>query len=67
MDSFDNAHADSSARARGEQISSQPELSLAAMRRHLTELRRQARLHDREALVECLSLAISLSAPRRSH
>lgn len=67
MDSFENAHAKTSDRGQSEQATSEPELSLAAMRRHLTELRRQARLHHRDALVECLSLAIALSAPRRSH
>lgn len=42
-----------------------PGLSMTSLRQQLTELRKQARLHDREALTVCLTLAISLAAPTR--
>jgi hypothetical protein len=38
------------------------ETSLKALRRNLTQLRRQARDLDQTALEECLSLAISLTS-----
>lgn len=38
--------------------------SLKALRRDLNELRRQARALEEPALEQCLTLAISLTAPR---
>lgn len=37
------------------------QVSMAALRQKLIELRKQARLHDREALVACLTLAIAIA------
>lgn len=44
-----------------ETLSAQPNVSITALRQTLVEMRKQARLHDREALVACLTLAISLT------
>lgn len=38
-----------------------PAISMTSLRQTLVELRKQARLHDREALTACLTLAISLA------
>lgn len=67
MDSLDRTHAGSSATPHAaDDPHSEPQLSLSAMRQQLATLRREARLHEREALAECLTLAISLSSPRRN-
>jgi hypothetical protein len=41
------------------------ETSLKALRQNLNRLRREARKLDQTAVEECLSLAISLTSPRR--
>lgn len=38
-----------------------PDISMTSLRQNLVEMRKQARLHDREALSACLTLAISLA------
>lgn len=43
----------------------EPGLSMTSLRQRLTELRKEARLHDHEALTVCLTLAISLASPQR--
>ncbi len=42
------------------------ETSLKALRQNLNRLRREARKLDQAAVEECLTLAISLTSPRRS-
>lgn len=59
MDSFDSSPQTSAVA-----FSTRPEkpaASMVSLRQTLVELRKQARLHDREALVACLTLAISLA------
>lgn len=42
-------------------------LSMAAIRQQLSELRRQARRQDHEALAKCLSLALAIATPKRTN
>lgn len=49
------------------EIDEQPvEVSLKTLRQNLNRLRREARKLDQTAVEECLSLAISLTSPRRN-
>ena len=70
MDNLERPHAvadGAPAAAPKHKHDDEPHLSLTAMRQQLSALRREAQLHEREALAECLTLAIALSSPRRSN
>jgi hypothetical protein len=43
-----------------------PALSMNRLKQNLMEMRKQARLHEHEALSACLTLAISLAAQEKS-
>lgn len=40
----------------------EPDISMTSLKQQLSELRKQARLHERDSLAACLTLAISLAS-----
>lgn len=65
MDSV-NASRDHST-VKFEQPEPRPEVTMPALRQKLVELRRQAKLHEHQALSDCLALAISLTANKHTN